>query len=170
MAAAWRAWWWLGRVSRRALAAWLPGILVALIVLGHLLAPWPALAEEKREFKYPYGWVYKAALRLIKIDLGCEIEELDKETGFILFRYEYKDVKSPASIEIMDLTEEDKGYLVNTRVVMSKFPSWVEEDLLDQLEAKLKNEYGDPPKPPKKPEPPPEKKPEDGEKKKEKED
>jgi len=134
--------------------SWLPGIIVASLVAGQLLAPWPARADENRSLKYPYKWVMKAAVRLIKIDLECKIEEVDKETGFILFRYVYDGVDSPASLELSDLSSDDNGYLVNSRVMMNDLPSWVEVDLLDRLEAKLKSEYGDPPAPKKKPEPP----------------
>jgi hypothetical protein len=133
--------------------SWLPGILVVAIITSQLISPL-ARADEKRALKYPYSWVMKASLRLIKIDLDCDIEEVDKDTGFILFRYTYNGVESPASLELMDLSSDDNGHLVNTRVMMNKLPSWVEADLLDQLEAKLKDEYGDPPKPKKKPEPP----------------
>jgi hypothetical protein len=154
MIGAWRAWAWIRRQAGRVRLSWLPGIIVACIIAGQLLAPWPARADEKRALKYPYKWVMKASVRLIKIDLGCTIEEVDKDTGFILFRYVYDGVESPASLELSDVSSDDNGYLVNTRVMMNELPSWVEEDLLDQLEAKLKAEYGDPPAPKKKPEPP----------------
>lgn len=154
MVAAWRAWAWVRKRAGRARLSWLPALLVIAIIAGQLVAPWPARADEKRALRYPYSWVMKASVRLIKIDLECPIEEVDKETGFILFRYTYEGVESPASIELSDLSSDDNGYLVNSRVMMSKLPSWVEADLLDQLEAKLKDEYGDPPKPKKKPEPP----------------
>jgi hypothetical protein len=148
-----RAWVWVRRRT------WIPGVLVALIVAGQLTSRM-AGAEEKKEFTYPYKWVFKSTYRLIKIDMGCPIEEVDKESGFILFTYTYQGVESPASIELMDLGQDDESYHVNSRVVMNKLPSWVEEDLLDQLSAKLVADYGEPPKPkpkPKaKPEPPPE--------------
>ncbi len=158
MPSVWRAWGGARRLWRHMGGLWVPVALVAVVVLGQLAAPWTASAEEKRNFAYPYGWVYKAAYRMLKIDLGCPIEEADKETGFILFSYEYQGVKSPASIEIMDLTSEEEGYAVNARVKMNKLPSWVEQDLLDQLEAKLADEYGPPPtfKKKDKPQPPPE--------------
>ena len=154
MIGVWRAWAWARSMADRARLSWLPGILVVAIAAGQLLAAWPASADEKRTLKYPYSWVMKASLRLIKIDLGLTIEEVDKETGYILFRYTYEGVDSPASLELSDLSSDENGYLVNSRVMMSKLPSWVEADLLDQLEAKLRDEYGDPPKPKKKPEPP----------------
>ncbi|MBW2262543.1 MAG: hypothetical protein JRG91_11270 [Deltaproteobacteria bacterium] len=154
MIGVWRAWAWARGRAGRVKLSWLPGILVIAIVASQLLAPWPASADEKRMLKYPYSWVMKASLRLIKIDLGCPIEEVDKDTGYILFRYTYQGVESPASLEISDLSSDDNGYLVNSRVMMNELPSWVETDLLDKLEEKLKDEYGDPPKPKKKPEPP----------------
>jgi len=133
-------------------ARWAP---IAAVLALLLALPGTSSAEGMKSFKYPYSWVMKSAIRLIKVDLGCKIEEIDQETGFILFEYEYEGVKSPASIEMMDLSSEDEGYLVSVRVVMSKLPSWVETDLIDQLEEKLKSDYGDPPKPKKKPDPPP---------------
>ncbi len=154
MIAVWRAWAWAGSKAGKVKLSWLPGFIVVAIIASQFLAPWTARAEEKRSLKYPYSWVMKAALRLIKIDLDCTIEEVDKDTGFILFRYTYQGVESPASLELSDLSTDESGYLVNTRIMMNKLPSWVEADLLDQLEAKLKAEYGDPPKPKKKPEPP----------------
>lgn len=140
-----RAWVWVKRSIRGVGVPWVPVTLVALVVAGQLLAPWTARAEEKRTFEYPYDWVYKAAIRLLKIDLERPIEEADKDTGYILFTYEYQGVKSSASLELMDLTSDENGYSVNTRVKMKKLPSWVEQDLLDQLEAKLEDEYGSPP-------------------------
>lgn len=154
MIAVWRAWAWVTGKAGRVKLSWVPGFLVVAIIASQFLAPWTASADEKRSHKYPYSWVMKASLRLIKIDLGCTIEEVDKDSGFILFRYTYEGVESPASLELSDLSTDENGYLVNSRVMMNKLPSWVEADLLDQLEAKLKDEYGDPPKPKKKPEPP----------------
>jgi hypothetical protein len=140
-----RAWAWLRRGERPLGGGRLAAAIVALIVGGRLLTPWIAFAEEKRSFPYPYDWVYKAAYRLLKIDLDRPIEEADAETGYILFTYEYQGVESAASLELMDLTNDEDGYRVNTRVKMSKLPSWVEQDLLDQLESKLEDEYGEPP-------------------------
>ena len=160
MTAAWRAWAWFERRGMRLGAALVPASLVGLIVAGQMTAPWTASAEDKREFKYPYAWVYKAVYRLLKIDLKCPIEEADPENGFIMFQIEYQGTKSPASVEMVDLASDENGYSVAVRVKMEKLPSWVEVDLMDQIESKLEDEFGDPP-PFKKKEPKPDPAPED---------
>ena len=173
MVAAWRAWAWVrSRFDGRGTGlggALVPVLLVMAIALGQLLAPISAGAEDKREFKYPYAWVYKAVYRLLKIDLKCPIEEADQENGFIMFQYEYEGEKTPASIEMVDLTNDEDGYQVAVRVNMEKLPSWVEVDLMDQVKAKLEDQFGDPPPFKKKQDPGPKEDPEpapdgDGEK------
>ncbi len=159
MRAAWWALAWYERKGHGLGRFLVPALLVGLVIAGQLVAPWTAIAEDKREFKYPYTWVYKAAYRLLKIDLKCPIEEADPENGFIMFEYEYEGAKTPASVEIVDLSSDDAGYSVNVRVKMEKLPSWVEVDLMDQVEAKLKGEFGDPPSYKKKQEPKPKQEP-----------
>jgi len=103
------------------------------------------ISESKTNVNYPYKWVYNSAIRLLKVDLKCEIKEESEKGGFIIFLYEYKEIKSPASIEIIDQSTEENGYNVSIRVLMEKLPSWVEDDLIERLLKKIKDDYGSPP-------------------------
>lgn len=116
-----------------------------LLFLAAALLSLAASAESKATIKYPYGWVYSTAIRLVRVDLKCDIVEESEKSGYILFWYSYNGVKSYATMEIVDLTSEDNGYSVFVRVTLEKLPSWVEEDLIDQLSEKLKEQYGNPP-------------------------
>jgi hypothetical protein len=102
-------------------------------------------AETKKTLHYPYEWVFSSAVRLVKIDLKGDLEEENKASGYIIFWYEYNGLKSYASMEFVDLTGDENGYLVNARLVLDKLPSWVEEDLLEKLEMKIRDLYGSPP-------------------------
>jgi len=110
-----------------------------------LLVAGSAAAESKKTVKYPYDWVFKSAIRLLKVDLKCKIEEEDREGGYILFWYEHNKVKSYASMELADSSGDDEGWRVVVRVVMDKLPGWVEEDVINQLVKKIKDTYGTPP-------------------------
>jgi hypothetical protein len=118
---------------------------IILLLAAAMLLPPTASAESKATMKYPYGWVFASAVRLIRVDLKCDIVEESEKSGVSLFWYEYNGVKSYATIEIVDLTSEDNGYSVFVRVTLEKLPSWVEEDLIDKLAEKLKEQYGNPP-------------------------
>ena len=119
-------------------------ILIGL-ALFCLIFPRPAIAETKKKITYPYNWVYNTAVRLLKVDLKCEIDEKNKDSGYIMFWYEYKKIKSYTTMELVDSTNDDNGYKVVVRVVMDKLPSWVEVDVIDKLEEKIRDQYGSPP-------------------------
>ncbi|MFH1434676.1 MAG: hypothetical protein ABIJ56_03065 [Pseudomonadota bacterium] len=138
-------------------------ILIGL-ALFCLIFPGPAAAETKRKVTYPYTWVFNTAVRLLKIDLKCEVDEKNKESGYITFFYEYKKMKSYATMELVDSTNDDNGYRVIVRVVMDKFPSWVEVDVIDKLEEKIRDLYGSPPEYVKKKADPEKEKDDDGDK------
>ena len=117
------------------------GVLAVLAVV----AAGEGAAETKTNLQYPYEWVFSSAVRLVKIDLKGDLEEENKASGYIIFWYEYNGLKSYASMEFVDLTSDENGYSVNVRLVLDKLPSWVEEDLLEKLELKIKDLYGSPP-------------------------
>lgn len=118
-------------------------MLLFLLVSGYSLH---AEAETKKNLKYPYDWVYNSAVRLLKVDLKCDMEEENEKSGYILFWYEYNGIKSYATMEIVDITNDNNGYGVHVRLVLEKLPSWVEEDIVEKLESKIKDQYGNPPK------------------------
>jgi hypothetical protein len=117
------------------------GVLAVMAVV----AAGEGAAETKATLHYPYEWVFSSAVRLVKIDLKGNLEEENKASGYIIFWYEYNGLKSYASMEFVDLTSDENGYSVNVRLVLDKLPSWVEEDLLEKLELKIKDLYGSPP-------------------------
>jgi len=134
------------------------GIITAAVTAALLAAALPASAETKRHVRYPYDWTYSSAIRLLKVDLKSKLEEEDRKLGYILFWYEYNGIKSFASMEFVDVSSEEDGYDINVRLVLEKLPSWVEDDILDKLEDKIKDQYGSPPEFKKKKKPEKEKK------------
>ncbi len=133
--------------TRRA-AKW----LVALLCLG--LGGSVAEAEHVRRLRYRAGDVWRAAVRLVRVDYGFPIEDKDREGGYIVFEYVEERRRSHASIEVVAM-ERDGRREVLVRVRIEGRPGYLERMMADRLVRKLRSELG--PEPPsRRREPPPE--------------
>jgi hypothetical protein len=135
-------------------------VLCFLAVIG-LAAT--AEARTTEELPWTFSQVYRTTIRLVRVDLGCEITERDEDAGYLTFDYESSGRVHHGSIEVI-ATEDAAG--VRVIVQLSTLPSYVERMVLNRLERKLRDEIGEPrvvrePAPPAAP--PPEEREPDGE-------
>jgi len=122
-----------------------PWLMAAAVVIW---SP-PGLADVERTFDYRYDSVWSGSIRLIRADKGYPIKDKDRENGFILFVYPGTgSVKEClGSLQIIRMTDERGFRKVRTKLTIAHQPSYLEVQLLDGLEQKLREEYGRPPPP-----------------------
>lgn len=118
-----------------------------------LLLPAPAAAKSTKNMTYGFNAIWTTAVRLLRADRGYKITDRDKDSGYILFVYPGRgSVKEcTAALEIVP-SLDDNGYeVIRVQLEIAHQASYVELDLLDRLERKLREERGEPP-PARKPE------------------
>ena len=122
--------------------------MTALVALAIVVVPSaPANAKSAYDSAYGFDRTWNAGLRLVRVDLGLKVTEKDDTNGYLLFDY-----KSPESGQkpVPGSMEFIKGKDGSVRVVVqiAAMPGYHEQVLVDHLQRKLRNEYGDPPKHP----------------------
>jgi len=121
-------------------------VLLAVVALALVLMPAsPASAKSNYESAYGFDRTWNAGLRLVRVDLGLKVTEKDDTNGYLLF--DYKSPESgqkpvPGSMEFI----KGKDGTVRVIVQIAQMPAYHEQVLVDSLQRKLRNEYGDPPK------------------------
>ena len=115
-------------------------------------------ARKQGELRYPFDQVWNAALRLVRVDMRMPVTDRDPEAGYLLFEYLDHGKRFAGSLE---LVRGERGQRPITKIVVQVqgMPSYVEQMLLDKLERKLRDEFGEPLEPVKPAPKPPEKKP-----------
>ncbi len=108
------------------------------------LAPATAQARKQTDTRYRYEQVWSASLRLVRVDLRYPVDDQDSEAGFVLFQYRDGDRSYPGSIELVR-TEVDDAPCVRVVVQIPSMPSYIEQMLVDRLNRKLRDEFGEPP-------------------------
>ena len=121
-------------------------LLAALVGALLVLAPEsPASAKSAYDSAYGFDRTWNAGLRLVRVDLGLKVTEKDDANGYLLFDY-----KSPESGQkpVAGSMEFIRGKDGSVRVVVqiAQMPGYHEQVLVDNLQRKLRTEYGDPPK------------------------
>jgi hypothetical protein len=116
-------------------------VLAALLALAWL--PSDALARSTSDFRYPFTRVWTTAVRLLRVDLNCPIEEKDRNDGYFLFQYSYHGKAVPGSVELIR-TVNDGAEGVRVVVQIAAMPVYVERVILTRLERKLRKEIGEP--------------------------
>jgi hypothetical protein len=125
-----------------------------------LLTPEIASARKQTDLRYPFDQVWNAALRLVRVDMRMPVTDRDPEAGYVLFEYLDNGKHYPGSLELVR-GERDARPLTKTVVQVQGMPGYVEQMLLDKLQRKLREEFGEPLEPAKPVKPaPPSKKPE----------
>jgi hypothetical protein len=140
-----------GGQTRWGRAAGALGGAIALMALAAMSA------DAKATYESPYGYdrTWNAALRFVRVDNGWKITEKDEASGYLLFDYvSPENVKpAPASLELVRAPGDGATSVV---VQIARMPRYHEQALLDELSAKMRREYGEPPPPrPRAPEPAP---------------
>ncbi len=116
--------------------------MIGLVALG-LLGPEPARARISGDVGYTYDQAWQATIRLIRVDLGCNITERDADTGFVLFEYANQGRSYPGSVELVRTADGAGNERVRVTVQVSAMPSYVERMVLDRLTRKLREDFGD---------------------------
>jgi hypothetical protein len=138
-------------------------------LLALLLATGVAEARSEKTLAYPREQAWPAAVRFIRVDAHYKIIEKDADAGYVIFELRDENKTFRGSLEIVD-TVKDGRHVVRFVMQIEDRPQWLEIEMLNKLEQKLRAELGSPapaPTPaPKKEEPPkkddPPKKPDDG--------
>lgn len=126
--------------------------LAAMLVLAALLVPATGRAKKTEDFRHSYAQVWGAAIRLIRVDQGYPIKDRDEGVGYFLFDYRDDGRTYPGSVELVRV--EDKTGTIRVVIQISAMPSYIERMLLDKLEKKLIDEYGEPAPTPNRPDDP----------------
>lgn len=119
--------------------------LSALVIALSLFAALPpsASARSSSVVSYHYEQVWGAAVRLIRVDQGFAISDQDRDVGYILFDYTRSGHRAQGSLELIRSERSDRPE-IRVIVHLSNTPSYLERLLLDQLERKLRGDFGDP--------------------------
>lgn len=115
-------------------------------VLAVLAAPRLARARVQGDYAYAWGQVWQAAVRMVRVDLGCPITDRDEEIGYVMFEYEDSGRRHPGSVEMVRNTGADGNERVRVVVQIPAMPSYIERMLLDRLTRKLRDDFGEPPR------------------------
>ncbi len=130
--------------------AWgLMKLWAAILMTFALLCPATGQAKKTADFRHTYDQVWGAAIRMIRVDQGYPIKDRDQSVGYFLFDYRDDSRTYPGSVELVRI-EDQGGGPIRAVIQIPAMPSYIERMLLDKLEKKLRDEYGEP-APPKKP-------------------
>jgi hypothetical protein len=113
------------------------------VLLAILALPAVAEARSDSEYAYPYERVWTAAVRLLRVDLSCPINEKDKDEGYFFFEYPGETGPIPGSIEFIRARVNGvEG--VKVIIQVPAMPSYFERMVLEKLGRKLTAEFGRP--------------------------
>jgi hypothetical protein len=120
-----------------------------LLVLLAFVFVLPATASARRSdsHAYRYEQVWSAALRLLRVDYGFPIRDRDEDVGFVLFDYVGTGRAVPGSLEVVRTRQNDQD-VVRVTLNIPAMPAYVERMILDKLQRKLREEFGEPLAPP----------------------
>jgi hypothetical protein len=127
--------------------------LAALLALGSLGLSSSAEARVSGEVSYSYSQTWQAAVRLVRVDLGCPISDRDEDMGFMLFEYRNAGRSYPGSVEVVRTTDERGVERIRVTVQVPAMPSYVERMIFDRLTRKLREDFGEA-RSPRRPQPP----------------
>lgn len=115
-----------------------------IVLLATLLPASLASARLSEEYGYDYDQVWRAAVRLVAVDLRFPITDRDEEIGYVLFQYEDQGRSHHGSIELVRTAAPDGRERVSVAVQVPGMPSYVERMILDRFTRKLLQDYGPP--------------------------
>jgi len=127
------------------------------VLLALLLATGVAEARSEKMLAYPRDQAWAASVRFIRVDAHLKIVEKDADAGYVIFELHEENKTFRGSLEIVE-TVKDGRHVVRFVMQIEDRPQWLEIEMLNKLERKLRAELGSPaPEPtpaPKKEEPP----------------
>lgn len=133
----------------------LAAVLSMGVIATALLAPATAEARLSQEYTYSYEQTWRAAIRMVAVDLRYRITDRDEEIGYLLFNYTDHGRDYHGSIELVRATGRYETPIVRVVIQVPQMPSYVERMMLDRLARKMMSDYGQPPPTRRAPEPAP---------------
>lgn len=118
-------------------------------------APTVAAARAEKTVTYDRARVFTTAVRFLRVDVGATITERDADAGYILFELIDEGKAYPGALELIEVDTGGDRPAVRLALRLDDRPAWMEVDLLDKLERKLRAELGKPPRIERKPKDPP---------------
>ena len=116
-----------------------------------------ALIENRRVLSYPLEQVWPAAIRYLKVDRGFEIDDHDREAGYILFEFPLPGQRTGSgSLEMFATSDSSGRPSVSLAANTGAGPLHLPNALLDGIASKVRAERGQPAAPPAPPKQPPE--------------
>jgi hypothetical protein len=129
---------------------WARSVLVLLPALAVATLTQPVVARVDGSSSYSKAQTYSGALRYVRVDLGFEVVEKDPEAAYLIFKYTPPGSAKGSSVTgTLEVVEAGSG--VRVFVSLPRMPEYHERVLRDGLLKKLRDEYGAPPAPAKKP-------------------
>jgi hypothetical protein len=126
------------------------------VLLALLLATGVAEARSEKTLAYPRDQAWPAAVRFVRVDAHLKIVEKDADAGYVIFELRDENKTFRGSLEVID-TIKDGRHVVRFVMTIEDRPAWLEIEMLNKLEQKLRAELGSPAPaptaPPKKEEP-----------------
>jgi hypothetical protein len=124
-------------------------LLIAALMSIVSIAP-AAWARSEKVEPYEATEVFPTAVRFLRIDAGVKIVEKDADAGYVLFDLTEDHKTFHGSLELIK-TDVDGRVSVKLVLHIEDRPAYVEQLLLDKLDAKLRAELRPTRVPPKKP-------------------
>lgn len=132
-------------MTRRARS--LPGALGIAVALT-LLVPDSAGARRSDAHAYRFEQVWSTAIRLLRVDYGFPVRDRDRDIGFLLFDYTDRGRSHPGSLELVPFEADNGQAQIRVTLSIPAMPAYVERMVLDKLTRKLREDHGEPLRPP----------------------
>jgi hypothetical protein len=113
-------------------------VLLALLLLGGV-----AEARSEKTLAYPREPAWATAVRFLRVDAKLKITEKDAEAGYVIFELHEEKRTFRGSLEVIDTTKDGR-HVVRFVITIEDRPEYVEIELLNKLEQKLRVELGAP--------------------------
>jgi hypothetical protein len=134
--------------AQRFRRTWLIAVLAGVAVASTLVWPWQASAKSAVTVPYPFGEVWPAAIRLLRVDRGYVVREKDEASGYVLFDVPEAGRTYRAALELVATSDAEGRPATQILCSMSELPRHHENTLLERLQAKVRAERGVPAPPP----------------------
>jgi len=132
-------------MNRRATTSRALGIAVVALAL---LVPEGAGARRSDAHAYRFEQVWSSVIRLLRVDYGFPVRDRDRDIGFLLFDYTDRGRSHPGSLELVPFEADNGQPQIRVTLSIPAMPAYVERMVLDKLSRKLREDHGEPLRPP----------------------
>lgn len=119
-----------------------------------LLVPDTAGARRSDAHAYRMDQVWSSAIRLLRVDYGFPVRDRDRDIGYLLFDYTDRGRSHPGSLELVPFEAQNGQTQIRVTLSIPAMPAYVERMVLDKLKRKLRDDHGEPLRPPRRVEEP----------------